>query len=297
MEAYTNFASVYDTFMDQTPYEEWANSIEEWIQTYGVSRSSREEPKESNDNRIASVINEKTEIPLKNNGVNCLKDNKEDLLHEERDLVVDLGCGTGTLTELLSSKGYDMIGIDNSEEMLHIAMNKKETFGSSILYLCQDMREMELYSTVGTIISVCDSINYLLEEEDVIQTFRCVNNYLYPNGIFIFDFNTIYKYETVIGDTTIAENRDDCSFIWENYYHKEEQINEYDLTIFVNKAETQLYHRFTETHFQRGYSFEQMKSFLAEANMTFVASVDGETKKEVTADSERIYMIARENGK
>ena len=73
------------------------------------------------------------------------------------------------------------------------------------------MRDIDLYSTVGTVVSVCDSINYLLEDEDVADTFSLVENYLYPGGIFIFDFNTLYKYETVIGDTTIAENRDDCS--------------------------------------------------------------------------------------
>lgn len=97
------------------------------------------------------------------------------------------------------------------------------------------MRELDLYSTVGTVISVCDSVNYILEEEELLQVFRLVNNYLYPGGVFIFDFNTAYKYREVIGNTTIAENREDCSFIWENYYDPEEEINEYDLTISCRK--------------------------------------------------------------
>ena len=104
-------------------------------------------------------------------------------------------------------------------------MEKKMESGSEILYLLQDMRELELYSTVGTVISVCDSVNYILEEKELLEVFSRVNNYLYPGGIFIFDFNTDYKYREVIGDTTIAENRDDCSFIWENFYDSEEELN------------------------------------------------------------------------
>ena len=108
-------------------------------------------------------------------------------------LVCELGCGTGKMTELLSMAGYDMIGIDSSSEMLSIAMRSRES-DNDILYLCQDMREMELYGTVKAVVSVCDSMNYLLEEDDLLTTFQLVNNYLDPGGVFIFDMNTEYKY-------------------------------------------------------------------------------------------------------
>ncbi|MDE6963528.1 MAG: class I SAM-dependent methyltransferase [Lachnospiraceae bacterium] len=215
------------------------------------------------------------------------------LLDSEKNLVLDLGCGTGTLTELLYQKGYDMIGVDYSEEMLGIALEKKESSGSEILYLCQDMRELDLYSTVGTVVCVCDSVNYLLENDEVEETFALVNNYLYPGGLFIFDFNTVYKYEKVIGDAVIAENRDACSFIWENYYHGEERLNEYDLTIFVQE-EGELFRRFTETHFQRGYTLEEMKGFVEKAGMEIVLVLDADTRKEPEEKSERIYIAARE---
>ena len=215
--------------------------------------------------------------------------------------MVDLGCGTGTLTELLYQKGYDCIGVDNSEEMLGIAMEKKVESGSEILYLHQDMRELDLYSTVGTVISVCDSVNYILEEEELLQVFRLVNNYLYPGGIFIFDFNTDYKYREVIGNTTIAENREDCSFIWENYYDPEEEINEYDLTLFIRRNvpgfRDPLYQKFQETHYQRSYDLDTVCRALAEAGLEFVAAYDAGTREPVRADSERIYVIARERGK
>ena len=133
-------------------------------------------------------------------------------LKERPSLVLDLACGTGSMTLQLAARGYDMIGVDNSQEMLSVAMEKRDREGSEILYLLQDMRELELYSTVGTILSVCDSINYILDEEELLEVFQLVNNYLYPGGLFIFDFNTVFKYSEVIGDVTIAENRENCSF-------------------------------------------------------------------------------------
>ena len=108
----------------------------------------------------------------------------------EDGLVLDLGCGTGNMTELLAKEGYDMIGVDNSEDMLEIAMDKRSRSGLDILYLLQDMREFELYGTVKAAVSICDSMNYILEKEDLVQVFKLVNNYLDPSGIFIFDMNT-----------------------------------------------------------------------------------------------------------
>lgn len=266
MEAYTGFAQVYDTFMDDTPYEEWCDYLAGLLEKY----------------RENNYIIETDDDVTKSN------------LQQEQNSILDLGCGTGTLTELFARQGYDMIGIDNAQEMLQIAMDKRDASGLDILYLLQDMREFELYGTVGAVISVCDSVNYLLEEEDVVRTFRLVNNYLYPKGIFIFDFNTVYKYRVVIGDTTIAENREECSFIWDNYYHEAEQINEYDLTIFVQEgAETGLYRRFQETHYQRGYELEQMKDFLQQAGLVFLEAVDADTHEAVRDESERIYVAAR----
>ena len=134
----------------------------------------------------------------------------------EDGLVLELGCGTGTMTGLLAQKGYDMIGVDNSEEMLAEAMKKIMETGQDILYLLQDMQEFELYGTVRAVVSVCDSLNYITDREELLQVFRLVNNYLDPQGIFLFDMNTVHKYRDILGETTIAENRDEGSFIWEN---------------------------------------------------------------------------------
>lgn len=251
MEAYTSFAAVYDTFMDNIPYEEWSVYLRGLLEEYGV---------------------------------------KEGLL-------LDLGCGTGTMTEILAESGYDMIGIDNSEDMLEIAMEKKAESGHDILYLLQDMRAFELYGTVRGIVSICDSVNYITEEEELLEVFRLANNYLDPKGVLIFDFNTVYKYRELLGDRTIAESRDECSFIWDNYYYEEEEINEYELNLFIREERSGLYRKYTETHFQRAYELETIRRLVEQSGLEYVTAYDAFTRDEPGEKSERIYVIARERGK
>ncbi len=252
MEAYTSFAEVYDTFMDNIPYEKWAEYLHEILKEYGV----------------------------------------------EGGILLELGCGTGNMTELLASKGYDMIGVDNSEVMLEIAMEKRIKSGHDILYLLQDMQSFELYGTVGAVVSVCDSINYVTDEAELKEVFHLVNNYLEPRGIFIFDFNTEYKYREILGDRVIAEERDECSFIWDNYYNDEDKINEYELTLFVQSQEhPELYRKYQEVHYQRAYTLEKIKTLIEKAGLRYIAAYDAYTKKAPMYTSGRICVIAQEYGK
>lgn len=247
MEAYTSFAQVYDLFMDNVPYEEWADYLHEVLKSYEIT-----------------------------NG-----------------LLLDLGCGTGKLTRQMAQLGYDMIGVDNSMEMLQIA---KEQECTDILYLLQDMQEFELYGTVRAVYSACDSLNYILSEEDMLTVFRLVNNYLDPGGIFIFDMNTSYKYEVLLAENTFAENREEGSFIWENYYDAESRINEYDLTLYI-KEEGNQFSRYQETHYQKNYSLATIQRLLEEAGMEFVEAYDAYTNLSLHEESERMLIIARERGK
>lgn len=214
----------------------------------------------------------------------------------EDGLVLDLGCGTGKLTRLLADYGYDMIGVDLSEEMLQIAVQKEAEEPRGILYLEQDMREFELYGTVHAVVSICDSMNYLMEYEDLVQVVRLANNYLDPHGVFIFDLNTVYKYREELGEQTIAENREESSFIWENFYDEEEMVNEYDLTLFIREEDGR-YGKYEETHYQRAYELETVKKAIAEGGMELVAIYDAFTHEAPTEESERVYVIARERGK
>lgn len=209
-------------------------------------------------------------------------------------LVLELGCGTGSMTELLSQAGYDMIGVDNSEDMLEIAMDKRVESGRDILYLMQDMREFELYGTVRAVVSVCDSMNYILEEDELLQVFRLVNNYLDPGGMFIFDMNTPYKYRELLGDNTIAENREEAGFIWENYYDEDSRINEYALALFIPEGEDGLYRKYEEEHYQKAYEIETVKELLAKAGLEFLAVYDAFTHDKPGPVSERVYFLARE---
>ena len=207
-------------------------------------------------------------------------------------LVLDLGCGTGSMTELLADAGYDMIGVDASEEMLERAYEKRAESGHDILYLLQDMREFELYGTVRAIVSVCDSLNYITEEEDLLQVFRLVWNYLDPDGVFFFDMNTIYKYKEMLGETTIAENREEGSFIWENYYDPEEQLNQYDLTLYV-QDEDDRYVRFEETHIQKAYALERVLELLEKAGLKAEQIFDSDTGEAVMETTGKFCVVAR----
>lgn len=288
MQAYTGFAQVYDIFMDNVPYDEWTNYLVGLLKEYGLHSG----------------------------------------------LVLELGCGTGSITRRLAAKGFDMIGIDISEEMLEIAreieynrdFDCSEDFieanelqeRSSILYLQQDMREFELYGTVSAVVSICDSMNYITSEEDLLKVLQLVNNYLDGGGIFIFDMNTVHKYKDILGDNTIAENREDCSFIWDNYYYEDKMINEYDVTIFVKVDEevedeleadeketlkgyeknrdssVSLYEKYEELHYQKAYTIDTVIRLIEKAGMEFVTVYDAFTHNPPDEKSERVYFVARE---
>ncbi len=247
MQAYTGFSTVYDLFMDNVPYDDWADYLVKLFDMYGL----------------------------------------------EKGLLLDLGCGTGSMTRRMAKKGYDMVGIDLSEDMLSIAREANMEDESSILYLCQDIREFELYGTVSGIYSVCDTMNYIITEEDLIKTFTLANNYLDKNGLFIFDIDTPYAYEKVLGDRTIAEDRDEASFIWENRYYKDDMINEIYLSLFIQE-DNGLYRKYEETHYRRAYSLEKIRELLEEAGMEWVTAYDNLTFDQPRDDSERLYIIARE---
>ena len=180
--------------------------------------------------------------------------------------VVELGCGTGKMTRLLADAGYDMVGVDNSAEMLEIAGERQEEEErNDILYLLQDMRELELFGNIRAIVSVCDSMNYILEPEDLKKVFELVKEYLAEDGVFIFDLNTVHKYRDLMGECTISEIRE----------------------------ESDLYRKYEELHYQKAYELEQVKELLLQAGMEFVAAYDAFTHDPVTAESERMYIIAR----
>ncbi len=181
-------------------------------------------------------------------------------------LVLDLGCGTGTMTLLLAKRGYDMIGIDGSADMLAKAFGRKlEENAENILFLQQDMRDFELYGTVGAVVSTLDCINYLTEDGDLEKCFSLVHNYLDAGGVFIFDVNTPYKFAHIYGNEAyILEDGDDrgcCYCGWQNEYEEKTGLCRFYLTVFEEKPDGR-YVRCDEEQTERCYTMEELKNTL-----------------------------------
>ena len=208
-------------------------------------------------------------------------------------LIADLGCGTGNVTQLLAKEGYDMIGIDFSEDMLAEAKKKAEAQNLDILYLLQDMREFELYGTVNCIISLYDSLNYITEEKQLLNVFCLVNNYLHPKGLFIFDLNTEYKFKEILAQNSFAQTNEAAAYTWENYYDETEKINEFYMNFFI-KEENGSYSRKEEYHYEKAYDIQTIERLLQKSGLQLSAVYDAYTFEPPRADSQRIYVVAKE---
>lgn len=206
--------------------------------------------------------------------------------------LVELGCGTATLALLLEKNGYNITGVDNSSDMLSIAA-KKLTSNSKITLQLQDMRDLYFNTQFDCFYCVCDSLNYLLSEEDIYNTFLGVKEYLKADGLFIFDLKTIHFYKNILGDQTFCDHQEDCSYTWENSFFDEDNINQYDLTLFVKQEENGLYEKFNEIHHQRGYYLQEIIDLLTQAGLEYVTAYDAFTEAPAKDDSERIYIIAK----
>jgi SAM-dependent methyltransferase len=208
------------------------------------------------------------------------------------ELVLDLGCGTGKMTLELARRGYDMTGIDYSPEMLDIARNEAEKEGHDVLWLCQDMREFELYGTVDAAVCCLDCINHLEEPEDLEKCFSLVHNYLIPNGIFIFDINGKYKFENIYADNTFAMEEEGGLCVWENYYDSDSRLCDFYITLF-KEGDDGRYDRYDETQTERMYTVAEIKSALEKCNMEFMYALGDFNFTPGSDECERIYIVAK----
>lgn len=248
MAIYENFAEVYDTFMQDIPYEQWIDYIEKIYKKFGL----------------------------------------------KPNLIAELGCGTGNISNKLAKKGYDLIGIDNSFQMLSKAKEKANKENLNVLYLEQDMREFELYGTVDSILSICDSINYILDENDLLKVFKLVNNYLEPKGLFIFDINTLYKFKNILSTNSFCETTENSAYTLENYFDEDEMINEFYTNFFIKDKSLNLYHRFEEFHYEKAYTIEKIKQLIEKSGLKLLAVYNELTFDIPKENSERIFFVAQE---
>lgn len=208
------------------------------------------------------------------------------------ELVLDLACGTGNITLIMAGRGYDMIGVDVSEEMLGIAGDKMRAANLDILFLNQDMTELELYGTVDAAVCTLDGVNYLTEDGELDKLMSLIKNYLNPGGVFIFDINSEYKLSCIFGDNSFVYDEEDVYCVWSNSYDKESRICSFVLDIFKRK-ENGLYERFEEYQEERAYSVEEIRKSAEAAGLEAVGVFDDRSFRNVSDTSERIFIVLK----
>ncbi|EJF39867.1 methyltransferase domain protein [Clostridium sp. MSTE9] len=212
-------------------------------------------------------------------------------LRHPADLVLDLACGTGSLTLQLKKRGLDVYGADASYEMLSVAQQKAAEAEQEILFLCQPMQKLDLYGTVDTVICALDSINHLTSERDVLAAFRRVSLFLNPGGYFLFDMNTLYKHREVLANHIFLYDTDHVYCVWQNHY--EEKTDRVGIHLDFFGKEGALYRRSSEHFYERAYSIEKIGELLHTAGLTLTACYDDCSMEPPRPDSERVVVVAR----
>ena len=223
----------------------------------------------------------------------------EKYLSSKPELILDLACGTGSMTLELASRGYDMIGVDGSDAMLTRAYdNAYDREISGVLFIRQDMRAFELYGTVGAISCCLDSINYLTEYDDVLKCFKCVHNYLDPDGLFLFDMNTPYKFENIYADNSyIHEVTDEEYGInyycgWQNEYDHDTHLCNFYLSVFTEE-ENGKFSREDEIQTERCYSLDEVKALLTDAGFEIIGVFNDTNFSPVDEKTQRWHFVTR----
>lgn len=211
-------------------------------------------------------------------------------------LLLDLACGTGSLSAEFAKRGYNVTGVDLSEEMLSVAQQKAIESNLNILFLCQDMRSLDLYGTMDCAVCALDSINHLTEKSDVQKTFLGVSMFMNDGGLFIFDVNTVYKHQNILADNAFVFDCDDVFCAWQNSLEDDKRTVNINLDFFVENENGE-YSRQTECFSERAYAPEEITDMLCEAGFTVISQFDELTENAPDAKSERIVFVARRNNR
>ena len=212
------------------------------------------------------------------------------LFGHDMGLTLDLACGTGSLTLELKRRGVDIYGIDGSRDMLSVAMDKAYDEGLSVLFLCQQMDRIDLYGTIDTCISTLDSLNHIVDQDKLQATFDRVALFMNPGGFFVFDVNTVYKHQHILGNHTFVYDTEDVYCVWQNSL-KENHIVNIELTIF--EREGAAYRRHTEHFKERAYEIDELKARLAKAGFETVGVFNDMTADPLSENAERAVFVAR----
>ncbi|MEE1321757.1 MAG: class I SAM-dependent methyltransferase [Acutalibacteraceae bacterium] len=212
-----------------------------------------------------------------------------------KGILLDLACGTGTASFLLSQKGYDMIGVDASEEMLSVAQEKKAESGEDIIFLCQKMEELDLFGTINGAVCTLDSINHVTNEATVKEIFRRVSLFMEDKGIFIFDVNTPFKHREILGNNTFVYDMDEVYCVWQNSTDSE-LLTGISLDIFEKDEEDDVYYKYSEQFCEKGYSLSDIENWVKEYKFDVIGIYEEMTKKPVKEDTQRAVFVLRKKG-
>lgn len=209
----------------------------------------------------------------------------------EKEVVVDLACGTGSLSEALAKLDYDVVGVDLSQQMLEEAMDKRYDSGLNIQYLCQDMTELDLYGAADAVICVLDSINHLESVEAVQKTIESVSKFTCDGGLFIFDVNTAYKHREILADNAFCYDLDGLFCAWQNELNDDDSVNIY--LDFFEQQEDGSYERFSEDFKERIYDDGMLCDTLKKQGFELIGKFDGFEDKAVSEDTQRILYVCK----
>ena len=201
--------------------------------------------------------------------------------------VLDLACGTGSISKHLCDKGYKVIGLDLSADMLTVASGKCI---ENAQFINGDMTDFSLPEKADCCVCSLDAINHLTNFADVVNCFKCVNKSLNTGGIFVFDVNTLYKHRNVLYNNTFVFDEDDFFLSWDNEY-KENDTVEIFLDFFVFNGKN--YDRFSENILERAYSIDELKDALLNTNFEILGIFDELTENPPRDESERLYFVCR----
>lgn len=211
----------------------------------------------------------------------------------EPQLVADLACGTGNITIPMAKRGYEMIGVDKSVEMLEVARDKASGENQDILFLNQSITKLDLFGTCDAFLCMIDGVNYIINPKSLENMFKKISTcFINPNGVFIFDISSFYKLSKTISNNTFIHDGDDIFYSWENKYYNKKHLSEMYLNFFVKEG-NKGYKRFCERHLQRAYTEDEIKKALKKAGFSDIKTYDGFNLKKPTAKSERITFACR----
>ena len=213
---------------------------------------------------------------IKNNGI-------------EGNILLDLGCGTGTMSMLMADRGFDVIGTDQSVGMLMEAQRKVMESGKKILLLNQSMEELDLYGTIDSCISTLDCINHLEGHQNVKKAFQMVSLFMVSGGVFAFDVNTIYKHHSVLANNAFVFENDKVFCTWQNTLNDDDSV---DINLDFFEQEDGVYYRESESFTERAYTFDDLTSWLDEAGFTVKAIYKDMTTEPASEFDERAVFLA-----